>query len=496
MPKLAVAMLSHEGNSFSPVPTTLSNFRTAVWCAGDAVAAAFRGTPSEMGGVVAFLDTRPDWEARFLRVAQATPGGVLVADAYEEIVDEIVTGLSGPHFDAVYLALHGALMAEGRDLADLDLIRRVRATIGPDAVLGVSFDLHANLDPAIASLVDVASGYKTHPHVDQFDTAIRVLGMVDRTLAGEIRPVGSIAKTDTILPSINMRTDAGPMAEIEAQARAMIGGRIIEAVPFGGFSYADTVAAGASAMVFADGDAEEAAAAASALCEAIETRRDAFFTPLPDPTQAIVQALQAIAGGAGKVAIADAGDNPLSGGIADTPELLRALVAAAPSVSVLVAYYCDAQLAARASNVGVGGRIEGELGGRLTHRFGEPVPFAATVTALGSGRFAASPPLICGPWIDFGPLVLLRLDGIDIHIIVSSTIASPHDPGLLAALDIDLAAFDLVAIKAKNHFRAAYAGQFATIITCDSPGPAALDISSFRFERAPAHLYPLSRSAA
>lgn len=495
MPRLAVAMLSHEGNSFSPARTTLEDFQSAVWCVGSQAVTAFRGTASEIGGVIAFLDARTDWDARFLRLAQAVPGGVLVPDLFDAIADEITAGLSGECFDAVYLALHGALMVEGRDLADLELIARVRGTIGPDVLLGVSFDLHANLAPEIVNLVSFASGYKTHPHVDQRETARRVLTGLERTLAGEIRPVGAIAKVDAILPSINMRTDTGPMAVIEAQAAAMIGGMILEAVPFGGFSYSDTAAAGAAAMVFADGDRGQAAAAAERLRDAIVHERDAFYQTLPTASQAIDEALVAIGRGEGPIAIADAADNPLSGGIADTPGMVRALVEASPSLPSLVIYFHDPDLVMQAEAAGIGGHIHGTLGGRLTDTFGEAVPFDAVVLALMPGRFAARPPLICGPWVDFGRLALIRLDGGNVHVVLASRAASPHDPGLIEALELELEAFPLVCIKAKNHFRAAYEGRFGKIIPCDVPGPAALDISAFDFRRAPKHLYPLDRAA-
>lgn len=492
MPRLAIAMFMHEGNSFSPLITGLDQFRAAAWAKGAEAAGAWRGTPSEIGGAIDFLDARPGWDACYLRLAHATPAGPIAAELFDATCHEIVAGLAGQGFDVVYLALHGAMMVDGRDLADLSLIERVRAAIGPDALLGVSFDLHANLHPATVDHVDFASGYRTHPHVDQRETALRVLTMLERTLAGEVRPVGHIAKADTILPSINMRTDTGPMAELEAQAVAMTHGAILDAVPFGGFSYADTVAAGAAAMVFADSDRDLARRGAEALRDAIEARRDAFFQSLPDADAAVADALAAIGAGQGPVALVDAADNPLSGGILDTPGLLDALMRANPSVSSLMLLFCDPDMVDRAEAAGVGGEVSGAIGGRLSPRYGAPLPIRATVAALAPGRFAARPPLLCGPWMDFGRLALLDVAGTAIRLVVSSVSASPHDPGLPEALGIDTAGIDLFCVKAKNHFRAAYEGRFGTIIACDAPGPAALDIAGFAFVRAPRHLHPLT----
>lgn len=83
MPHLAIARFSHEGNSFSPVPTDLaavrSNERTLGAEEADAeAAAAHRGTATEIGVALESLAERPGWTATFLRLAggdgDAEPG--------------------------------------------------------------------------------------------------------------------------------------------------------------------------------------------------------------------------------------------------------------------------------------------------------------------------------------------------------------------------------------------------------------------------------------
>ena len=487
-PRLAVAMLSHEGNSFAPVTIGLDDFKSSVWAKGDE-AKRFAGTATELGGVLAFAAANPDWQVDFLRLAQATPSGPVRADVYDAIVAEVVADLAarGP-YDAVLLILHGALLVEGRDLADLAFVEAVRKAVGPACALGATFDLHANIDPRLVALLDGGSGYKTHPHVDQAEAALRALAMLRGKVRGEIRPVGALVKAGAILPSINMRTAEGPMAELEAIAAAMVGGKILDAVPFGGFSYGDSVAAGASAMVFADGDRALAQSAAARLAGAIDARADRFFIALPKPAEAIARAVAAPQ----PAAIVDAGDNPLSGRVADTPGLLRALIDARVALPTLFAFFWDPGLVAKARAAGVGGSVSGTLGGRLTPDFGAPVPFSARVLKLTGGRFAAQPPFIIGTRLDFGPTALLRLDGTMIDVIVTSICASPHDPGLLALHGLKIGDHALLAIKAKNHFRAAYAAHLKTIVDTDAPGPAALDIASFPFRRAPRTLRPLN----
>ncbi|MFC3713504.1 M81 family metallopeptidase [Sphingoaurantiacus capsulatus] len=488
-PRLAVAMLSHEGNSFAPVTIGFDEFRSSVWAKGDE-AQRFTGSATELGGVLAFAAANPGWQVDFLRLAQATPSGPVRADVYDAIVAEVVADLKADgSYDAVLLILHGALLVEGRDLADLAFVQAVRDAVGPGVALGASFDLHANIDPRLVALLDGGSGYKTHPHVDQAEAAQRALTMLKGKVEGRLNPAGALVKAKAILPSINMRTADGPMAELETVAAAMIGGKVLDAVPFGGFSYGDSVAAGASALVFTDGDRTLAQATATRLAGEIDARTDRFFMALPKPAEAIRKALA----GPKPVAIVDAGDNPLSGGVADTPELLRALIAAKLTVPTLFAFFWDPTVVEAARAVGIGGMVEGTLGGRLTPDFGAPVPFRAKVLKLTEGKFDAQPPFIIGTKLDFGRTALLRIERTQIDVIVTSICASPHDPGLLTLHGLKIGDHALLAIKAKNHFRAAYGPHLAAIIDTDAPGPAALDIASFPFRKAPKTLIPLNR---
>jgi microcystin degradation protein MlrC len=488
MPHLAIARFWHEGNSFSPVPTGLDDFATE-WHAGEGAREAYRGTASEGGGVVRFLDENPHWTASFLRMTGALPAGPVTRDAFEAITGEILDGLRATRCDAVYLSLHGAMLVEGMDLADHEIIRRVRAAIGPALPLGVSFDLHGNLHPDSAALVTFAAGYKEHPHTDMADAALRVLHVLDRVVAGQVRPVGHIAKAGAILPSINMRTAEGPMAELEAFARGLeFDPRILDASVFGGFSYGDTASAGAGAMVFADGDAALARAAAERLVAEMQARLPRFYIQLPDAAAGIARALAATAR---PVAVVDAGDNPLSGGIGDTPAMLRALLDAKPDLPVIFAFVTDPGFVARCGEAGIGGTVQGTLCGRISTAFGQPVPVSGTVARLTEGRYVNTGPMMRGLAVELGPTAVLRVGSVE--VIVTSRCGSPHDPAFFALHGLDPRGAAVLCVKAKNHFRAAFREIFAGMIDIDAPGPAALDIAGFPFTRAPRTLHPLAK---
>jgi microcystin degradation protein MlrC len=56
--------------------------------------------------------------------------------------------------------------------------------------------------------------------------------------------------------------------------------------------------------------------------------------------------------------------------------------------------------------------------------------------------------------------------------------------GTYALHGVDPASLRLLCVKAKNHFRAAFAQRCAAIIDCDAPGPACVDLSRLPFRNA------------
>jgi microcystin degradation protein MlrC len=472
--RLAVARFWFEGNAFSPLATTLDSFRRREWRAGEAALAAARGTESELAAVADFAAARRDWRVAVLRCASANPGGPIEEQAFAGLLDEIVSALRREHCDAVYLSLHGAAITDARATPDLDLVRAVRGAIG-DVPLAASFDLHANLTGEMTALLDFASGYRTYPHTDMRDTAARVLSRLPAIADGAIRPAGAIVRVDALLPSFNMRSAEPPMRELLRAARAAERAPVLDVSLFGGFPYADTPHALPSAMAWADRDAGAARRAAQSAAAAMHASRGLFQVSLPDPAQAIRQALAAPPG---LVAVTDPADNPLSGGAADTPGLLCALLEARVAAPAVFAFFADAGTVAQAFGAGPGAALDVTLGGKRSVAWGAPVLLRARVARLGGGRFRNLGPMECGLEVDVGRSCVLAVGAT--QIIVTERCVPANDPAFFALHEIDLARSRLLCVKAKNHFRAAFAQRCVQIVDCDAPGPA-----SARLERLP-----------
>jgi microcystin degradation protein MlrC len=476
---LAVARLWLEVNSFSPVPTVLEDFAAKEWLRGPETLKTFAGTPTELGAVAAFAKANPDWDVHVLRCAAAEPGGPMDDALFDEFLAELKRDLSARRWDAVYLSLHGALATTSRPMPDRDILATARAAVGATPI-GVSFDMHGNFGPDIVGLADVAAGYKTLPHLDMFETGKKVLDMLLAKVEGRIKPIGALVRPGCVLHSFNMRTSDGPMKELEEIALARTRPPILDITPFGGFPWADSPHTGASVMVYADGD--EAAAQQAAREVAAEMKRLApqFAVSRPDARAGLEQAL---AIGKGPVAVLESGDNTYSGGIADTTGLFAALFAMNPAVPSVFAYFHDPALVARAHDLGVGAALDCRLGGRVSPAFGAAVPVQAEVATLTDGVFVSDGPMQRGIEVRMGRTAVLRIGAID--VIVTERRQPVNDVAYFAMHGIDVRRVRLLCVKAKNHFRAAFAPICAAVLEVDTPGPAGIDLSKLPYRYAP-----------
>ncbi len=483
--RLAIARLWYEANSFTPQRTGLAEFQAREWVSGAAARQFYAGTATEIGGVLEAEGDYPDWEFQYLHCASAPPGGLVEPAAMAEIARLILDGLKSGTWDAVYLSLHGAMAVADDPTPELRLLRNVRGIIGATP-LGASFDLHANLGAEMIALLDATSGYYTYPHIDMHMAARRVLDMLLAKAAGRAAPRIAMGKLPAILPSFNMRTDDGPMAEMQRLAddwRRRPG--MLDVTLYGGFAYGDSPFAGPSAVAVSDGDPALAQQAVDALLRDLAARRDRFYVALPDPREGLQRALAA--GGEGPAIVLDPADNPLSGGIGNTTALFRALLEIDAPPKTVFAFFWDPPLVEACHRRGVGATIGAELGGRVTPDFGAPVAVEARILRLTDGRFRNEGPYEHQLPADVGRTALLEVKGV--QVIITESCQTPNDPAYFRLHGIDPEQLDLLCVKAKNHFRAAFRGMARCLIDIDAPGPAAADLGHYRFKHIPAGLY-------
>jgi microcystin degradation protein MlrC len=158
--RFVIAMMKHETNTFSPVPTPMASFRQSGDIFEHKALEAYRGTNTPMA---AFIDLAGTEGAEIVTpiAASAWPSGPVESAAYEEmtkaICDSVARGC-----DALFLDLHGAMVSQGTDDGEGTLLKRIRR-IAPELPIAVALDLHTNLTEEMVAHCTAMAGYRPIP---------------------------------------------------------------------------------------------------------------------------------------------------------------------------------------------------------------------------------------------------------------------------------------------------------------------------------------------
>lgn len=484
--RIAIGGFMHESNTFAPLPTDLSRFRDGSLTYGDAVIPSWQEAHHEVGG---FIEGARVFGYTPVPVAMAwaTPAGPVSDEFFNHFTDALVTGFRLARPDGVLLALHGAMVTPRHPDADAEVLRRVRAALGPNVPLVVTLDFHGNVSPQMADTANALVGYQTYPHVDQRQRGVVAADLVSRAVKGEIKPVCHVTKPPMLLNLLGQDTAREPMAGLMRMARTLEKQPDILSVSLmAGFPYADVPEMGASAIVVADGNRNHAKAAADELANAMWAVREQLNVPCPQPEEAVRQALACTNLPA---LLIDLGDNIGGGSAGDGTVLLAELIKQRAKGFVVVIHAPSA--VAQAKDAGVGGRAEVKVGGSTGPLHGPPITVRGTVKSLHEGRWVEVEPRHGGRrQNDQGHTAVIDL--ADGNLLVVNTLRTPpFSLGQLTSLGIDPKHARVIVVKAAVAYKAAYAPIGGTVIEVDTPGLTAINAARFEYRHIKRPMYPL-----
>jgi microcystin degradation protein MlrC len=480
--RIAIAGFQHETNTFSPIKATFADFEAAdAWpglTRGPALLEAVAGINLPIAGFIA--------EARELRHelaplvwCQAQPSGPVTRDAFERISAMLIESLrDAGAIDAIYLDLHGAMVAEHVDDADGELLRRIRAVVGPRLPLVASLDFHANVSPLMGRQASALVPFRTYPHVDMAETGARAARCL-HDLVGRARPAHALEQIDFLMPLTGQSTLVEPMRSLADEAIALERAPLCVVGLTAGFPASDVAECGPA--VYACGhDATATRRAASTLAGRVRAREREFALEIHTIEQAIAIALRAPAPRGRPLILVDTQDNPGAGGNADTMSLIRALlVAHVPGV--LAGVICDPAAAERAHQAGSGATITLALGSRSGTPGDAPLAGDYRVEALGDGRFTGTGPFYLGSRFELGPMALLRCGGV--RIAVASRKQQAADQAMFRHLGAEPADHAVLLLKSSVHFRADFGPLASRVLVVAGPGPNEPDPGRLQFRK-------------
>lgn len=494
--KILVAGYQHETNTFAPLQADWAAFTRGdvfpAFMQGQAMLDQLTGVNLPAGGFIAAALAR-GWDVLPGCWCGASPSSHVTRDAFERISAAVLADVAKGGFDAVYLDLHGAGVAEHVDDTEGELITRIRGLVGPDLPIVASLDLHANVTEAMLAQADALVAYRTYPHIDMAATGELAADLLARRLAlGRKEPL-HFRRLPFLIPLNAQSTWMAPaqgLYDALAAADAQFDVRLSFCMGFPASDFAEC-----GPMVWAHGErAQEALAHLYArVAEPAQWTLD--FLPAQD---AVAHVLSRAAAMTTPLVIADTQDNPGAGGSSNTTGLLHALLAQGAGRQfpgqVALGLMFDPAAAQAAVAAGVGATVTLRLGQAVPTFTGQvsdpPVTGDFKVRAVSDGQVTLKGPMMTGMAATLGPCACLEIAGV--LVAVASGQMQMLDRELFRLVGIAPEAMKIIVVKSSNHFRADFTPLVADartdIIVAKAAGPMAADPADLPWKNLPASM--------
>jgi len=478
------ATLATETNTFAPMPTGLSSFQErGYYKAGQ--------HPDHMS-----FFAGPLWAARQRgrslgwtlcegMVAAAQPSGTTTRAAYETLRDELLADLRAAlPVDLVLLGLHGAMVADGYDDCEGDLLQRVRAIVGPQGVVGAELDPHNHLSAAMVDNADLLVAFKEYPHTDILERALELVDLCQAQAEGRIEAVASVADTGGL---VVMHTSRQPARGFVDRIQALEGKDGILSISIShGFPWGDVPDMGTKVLVYSDARLDPGGARGAALARQLADELTALRHELDVPMPGIDEALdQALAFEGGPVVLADGADNPGGGAPGDSTFILQRLIERAVDNACLGPLW-DPVAARIAFDAGIGATLNLRIGGKIGPLSGTPLDLRVTVKAL-------QPELMMTGLADtptaMGDSALVECQGVEILLCSLRNQAMGSD--VFTNIGVDLAARKIIVVKSSQHFYASFAKVAKKVIYVAAPGAVTVDLKTLPYRKIQRPKWPI-----
>ncbi len=489
--KLVIAMMQHETNTFSPLPTTYECFGRAIGFDrppnGPVIRETFAGTDMALG---AFLELAEAEGAELVLpiAAYAEPSGRVEDQAFEAIAQAICEAVAAGA-DGVLLDLHGAMVTESFPDAEGELLRRLRA-IDPEVPIGVALDFHANVTAAIAENATVITGYRTYPHIDMHLTGLRCGRLTLEAIKGRSRPKVQWGTLPLLSAMLRQTPLQEPMkTPMDMAIAAEDQGRVLAASVFGGFPLSDIPHVALSSVLVVEEGRQEAASLQAEILETAWAAR-AGFVFHPEPLETSIGKAKAF--GEGPIVIADYGDNAGAGGQMDDMSVVREILRQGLS-DVAVGPIWDPESLAKMREAGLGAELTLEVGGKsdspAVSLKGRPLTLTGRVKAITDGRFRLTGEMMAGFPVNLDGSALLDCGAIE--VIVTGGRSDTYAPEYFTHVGIDPKKKRYLVVKSRQHFRAGFEPIARHVVMAAGKGVCEENFTELTFHHLKRPIYPL-----
>jgi microcystin degradation protein MlrC len=477
--RILTAAIVTETNTFSPLPTGLHAFEVNGIQHGRH--APIRPT-NEFATLVHWRETAEREHHTVIEsiAAVAEPGGITVRAVYEALREELLEDLRAAlPVDVVLLYLHGAMVAQGYDDCEGDILQCVRDIAGPKTIIGAEVDPHAHLTPRMLRHASVLVAYDEYPHTDIIARGDELYRLCIAAARNEIDPV--MRAFDCRMVGL-FPTSHAPMRPFVDGLKSARNGRVLSTSLIHGFPWGDVADAGAKCLVITDRD--------DTLAQETAERFGREFWSMRQDLQLRATSIDlaldaAIASEQTPVVLADVADNAGGGAPGDSTFILRRMLERYVTDAVSGVYY-DPEAVQLCFEAGEGAVLDLRCGGKLGPASGAPLDLRVTVRGLREAHVqdsmddSAPVPLGRAAWVDAG----------GVHLVLASIRSQVFAPNAFTGLGVPLGRARIIVVKSSHHFWAKFAPIAAAILHVDSPGALQLNFADIPYEKRDLNYWP------
>ena len=488
--RLAVGAFSIESNSFAHGETTLDDFKKQIFFVGSEITRGCAGATTELAGAWDVL-TKSGVEIIPTLVATSSPRPPVTDDAFNAISRGIVDAI--PHdVDGVYLSLHGAAYCQGDADPEGPLLEMVRAKIGPKPLISVSLDLHAYYTKKMLAVADIATAYRTAPHIDLYETGARAAQLIVDSLKSSTRPKTYRAEIPMITSAERHDNTKGPFKDlIDLCRKAEETPGILTVSLLATQPWLDVEELGWKAIVTTTGNDVDGAAVAKKIAKEAWARREQFMETIAlPPAQALHEAVTTPE----LHVVSDLGDATNGGSPGDSTALLRVALRSQDCGTFLLSI-ADASAAASAFATVVGREITISVCDGAVGEYSERTTITGVIEKVANEKIQYTHPAAGGSFDDPGKSALIKIttSPLTTYLVLHSNPVRVIDPVIYEMFDLDVRQFSAVQAKSPNAFKVGFARVTTTFRLANTQGPTSADLCTLHFTKRPRPLFPFER---
>lgn len=480
--RIALLGIYHESNTFVPGHTTLDKFKQGRWLIGQQIVETYREAHHELGGAIEVF-SKNKVELAPVFYAETTPGGVVTAEAFDELTRIMMEELEKNFpVDACYVVPHGAAVAANHRDMDGTWLAMLRKSVGDQVPIVGTLDPHANVSPLMINSTTALFPYSTNPHLDQRATGKKAAEFLLDILNQTINPLMHLLQVPVAISIEQQETAVEPCLGLYQFANELTKTQNILHVNIAlGFPYADVHEMGTSVIVITNNDKQASILAAEQMCNYFLRNKQCFVSK----KESITTIVDKIRENPKPVLLLDMGDNVGGGADGSSTYLLEALDNT--QLHVFTCVYSPA-----AVDVCTKHQLQEKfpLVFGANPETGEGYESTVTLISRHEGRFTELEARHGGQVnYHMGPAFII-VNSQENTILIHSRRVPPFSLAQLTSCNIRPEDFDVIIAKGVVAPIAAYGPVCNSVIRVNSPGLTQADATKLSYKHRRKPLYP------